>query len=821
MLLFPKKSIAAIGALLLLGIQAPGAAANGGTPKNIYVDASVGSSGNCTTSSVTADDGNRACKTISDALGKANDGDTINVAAGTYTETVSITKPLSLVGPSTGDPAIVSGSVSVNGAKTGESVSISRMQITGGGNGISVAKEFAGTLNVDDSTIKNNSGFGFAYSGPPEGNAPTFNFTNSSFENNHTGEAANSHALSFFQFSGNASFDNVTITASSDTNKKGYGIQFFGPSTGSGQSVAPTGDAGTISLRNVTMSGPFFNGALYFNLYKSMKNVTMSNVDLIGTPIQPAGASSSRSQIALQTTGKGADGLNLGNTKLSSAVIWGPGDMDVTNAQFLKATDAGQLVKPDVVLDPIVIQDALQISLQVGDVLDLPLDANGEFEGIPMADLKNYFGMARIAPNSIFTNSRVGALTKTPPSIAIAQSVATGSDTIYVEGGGQYITDKKTNDTTLTSFTNPTFETLTNPAAQGSTQTLTATNNGSLPFTFTTSLPCSVSGTTLTANAATGSCAISVTSNAFAEGKVSEKQPVVGTTTSISLTSAPQPTPAPPAPTPTPTPTPVPPTPAPVAPIVIENPQAVTPAQVVALSPAQVATVAPAVVAALPPAAIAALSPAQAVALQPAQVAAIQPAQAAVLQPVVVQALAPAQLTAMTPQAVGGLNPIAICAPQGERCVPGQNGLTANQLAAFTPAAFAELTPVQATVLRPAQITELSGAQVRQLSPSAVRALAPETVGALSPEQTNTLRPARTRALLPEAVAAFSPEQAAALRPAAVRSIRPAAIAEMEPATLAALTPRQLNRMTSKQVNALTPAQVRALSPRQQRILGL
>lgn len=126
-------------------------------------------------------------------------------------------------------------------------------------------------------------------------------------------------------------------------------------------------------------------------------------------------------------------------------------------------------------------------------------------------------------------------------------------------------------------------------------------------------------------------------------------------------------------------------------PVVIRDPVAFRPAQLVVLSPQQVATIAPTTFGQLLPAAIAALTPSQAAAVTPEQASAIRPARAAVLTPRAVAALDAESLVAMRPSAVSSLTPAAVGA------------MTATQLRA--------LTPRQVSALRPRQLAALTAAE--------------------------------------------------------------------------------------------------------------
>ena len=266
------------------------------------------------------------------------------------------------------------------------------------------------------------------------------------------------------------------------------------------------------------------------------------------------------------------------------------------------------------------------------------------------------------------------------------------------------------------------------------------------------------------------------------------------------LAPTPEPEPEPePTPEPTVVPDPV------VEPVVVEDPEAVTPEEIEELSPEQVVTISPVVIRDLPPTAVAAFAPQQAAALTTEQVNALRPASAAALQPAAARALSPAQLGAMRPASAARLNPTAICTPVGTECVLGEDGLTAEQLAAFRPVAFGLMQPDQFEVMRPEQMTQLSQRLVNRIRPARARAMQPETVVALTPEQVAVLRPRSVRALRPEAIALLTLEQVAALRPEGVARMRAA----------------QLERLSAQQVAALTAQQRAALSAQQRELLGL
>jgi parallel beta-helix repeat protein len=75
--------------VLFAALALTGSTAFGASKSTRYVSTTGSDSGDCTTS---------PCKTIGYAVGQANAGDSVSVAAGTYVESVLVTKQLSLVG---------------------------------------------------------------------------------------------------------------------------------------------------------------------------------------------------------------------------------------------------------------------------------------------------------------------------------------------------------------------------------------------------------------------------------------------------------------------------------------------------------------------------------------------------------------------------------------------------------------------------------------------------------------------------------------------------------------------------------------------------
>ncbi len=143
--------------------------------------------------SPTGNDGNdclssgTACQTIGGAIGKASSGDTINIAAGTYTETNIISgKALTLVGAGI-DQTIVNGSTSsIFSIYSNASVNISNLTLRNGSADSGAAIYAAGPTVISQIRVTNNtSNFGTIYVW-----STTVTIADSTISGNHVGSGS-------------------------------------------------------------------------------------------------------------------------------------------------------------------------------------------------------------------------------------------------------------------------------------------------------------------------------------------------------------------------------------------------------------------------------------------------------------------------------------------------------------------------------------------------------------------------------------------------------------------------------------------------------
>ncbi len=397
--------------------------------------------------------------TIQNAVNRADEGDLIDVAAGTYTENVVVDKRLTLDGA--GETSILNAAgkaitvtasgasetdrlvirdfafsgpnasgggdaISFEPASGGAHVTVENISSTGygagvhfrtgtmtdarilnstfdgNGNGVRVASAVTSMdgLTVDNCTMSNN--LSSAFSSNPSGTVSNVNtnytISNTTFTNNSTAGTSNQHDLSFFGFTGNATLTNVTVTSGngSAANADAHGIVF----TRGGSEFSPLG---TVTLNNVTVQGHVGKGALSFQQYSDVSGVSLTDVDV-------ADCNAPWGQLILAHTD--ADAFAVGNTELKSLVLWQSGGADATSAVVRNAVT-------DAVLDRDVVADGFAAENQIGHKIDL-----------------SALGLVQWKANELFvTATSFAAPYTTAPSIQRAADAASAGFTVHVDAG--------------------------------------------------------------------------------------------------------------------------------------------------------------------------------------------------------------------------------------------------------------------------------------------------------------------------------------------------------------------------------------------------
>jgi hypothetical protein len=272
-------------------------------------------------------------------------------------------------------------------------MSVSNVTLEGNSFGLRVASAVVGLngLSIDGATVNNNvsSALSINPSGPSNPNLTNFSITNSTFTNNSTAGVVNQHDLSFYAFRGNATLRNVVVTSGNGTraNANAYGIVF----TNAPATYAPSG---SITLDNVKVQGFVGKAALSFQKYSDVSGIRLQNVDLRSV-VAPWG------DLVVDTSG--TTPLAANDTQLKSIVLWGPGSVDATTAQFVSTTGTA--------LNRSTLADNFIIANQVYDAVD--------YTGL---------GLVRTVPDNIYVTALSG-------SIQRGVDAATVGDTVNVSAG--------------------------------------------------------------------------------------------------------------------------------------------------------------------------------------------------------------------------------------------------------------------------------------------------------------------------------------------------------------------------------------------------
>jgi Ca2+-binding RTX toxin-like protein len=238
--------------------------------------------------------GNGGYATIQAAVDAAVDGDTIVIAAGTYTKDVTITgKSITIDGVETGsvNDVTLNGQITVAGTLNGAfAITDLNINATGKSYGVFVSANstgFAGSVTLDDVAISHAQTNGFAYIRAGNGSSPTLGDTigavsilNSHFSDDATVTGANGRGdILLFGYNQDLTITNVAISSPGAVAQKAIqmrGIQDGGDVTGAG----PYDAAGDVAITNLTVTGTYAQDLIAFYRIASFGSFAMNGVDL-------------------------------------------------------------------------------------------------------------------------------------------------------------------------------------------------------------------------------------------------------------------------------------------------------------------------------------------------------------------------------------------------------------------------------------------------------------------------------------------------------------------------------------------------------------
>ena len=293
--------------------------------------------------------GNGGYATIQAAVDAANAGDTILIAAGTYAG-ATIDKALTIIGSGAGSTIINTSAAGDGFDITGDinstvggnaTVSISGIGFTDNQDGIDVHSDTKlAALDIDSDAFNQNviSGVGMGSGAPSLAN---ISITNSTFAQDGNGTENGDGDISLFDFLGNATLENLTITGSTNPaptstslGTADYGIQIsgFDPATHD-----VTKSIGTIVFNNVQVNGSYGKAGIGIQGYTDLNGLSFQNTGNGGTVIDghdgwgqglylditadetPVTAITGNGQFL--TTGAAAESVNLANVSVTNDIV--------------------------------------------------------------------------------------------------------------------------------------------------------------------------------------------------------------------------------------------------------------------------------------------------------------------------------------------------------------------------------------------------------------------------------------------------------------------------------------------------------------------
>ncbi|MCJ1960467.1 beta strand repeat-containing protein [Novosphingobium mangrovi (ex Hu et al. 2023)] len=224
---------------------------------------------------------------IQAALDASGDGDTIDIAAGSYAENLVVATAVSLLGAQTseGEPAVTIGTgagtaLLVTADAASGTLDIANIAADGGAVGVSVATsaQLAG-LNLANVHIANMSGSGF--NANDTGAVAAIAITGSQFERNALGGSNGTGDIVFFQYTGDITLRDIAITgaAAGTTPRADNAIQIAGFTQAS---YDVTGPIGHVVLDGVHVTGDYDKPQFMVQGYTDLSGLEITGSSLTG-----------------------------------------------------------------------------------------------------------------------------------------------------------------------------------------------------------------------------------------------------------------------------------------------------------------------------------------------------------------------------------------------------------------------------------------------------------------------------------------------------------------------------------------------------------
>jgi hypothetical protein len=255
-----------------------------------------------------------ACSTIRHAISLAASGDTVTIAAATYSENLSVNINLKLIGSGAASTIIDGGGARVISIFNSTTiVGLSKVTIR---NGAAVAGGGilnAGTLAISNSTVSRNSvGSGSSAAGGGIYNIGTLTIANSTL----SGNSGNSSFMA-----GGAIYNSGTLTITNST-LSGNTVTSYGYIPGGGGGIY---NSGTLTITNTTLSGNSAHGSGGSGIYNSAGSVTITNTTLYGNSAQVPGGGGIYNKAACATPATCKGSVAINNATLSGNTAAGKG----------------------------------------------------------------------------------------------------------------------------------------------------------------------------------------------------------------------------------------------------------------------------------------------------------------------------------------------------------------------------------------------------------------------------------------------------------------------------------------------------------------